>query len=48
MLCDAERKYAYDRNTVFERLDKAIEAAAVNERTVVDMKADWKQIFPEK
>jgi hypothetical protein len=42
---DAEREYAYDRNTEFGRLDKALDAAAVNQWTVVDMKADWKQIF---
>ena len=45
---DAEREYAYDRNTEFGRLDTALDAAAVNQWTVVDMKADWKQIFPEK
>ncbi|MFI0846055.1 HAD family hydrolase [Mesorhizobium sp. IMUNJ 23232] len=45
---DAEREYAYDRNTEFGRLDKAVDAAAVNNWTVVDMKNDWKQIFPEK
>ncbi|WP_210005092.1 haloacid dehalogenase-like hydrolase [Phyllobacterium sp. 1468] len=45
---DAEREYAYDRNTDFGRLDTALDAASVNQWTVVDMKADWKQIFPEK
>ncbi|MGO4622825.1 HAD family hydrolase [Ensifer sp. 2YAB10] len=45
---DAQREYAYDRDTEFGRLDKALDAAAVNEWTVVDMKADWKQIFPGK
>jgi len=45
---DAEREYAYDRATEFVRLDKALDAAALNKWTVVDMKADWKQIFPEK
>ena len=43
---DAEREYAYDRNTSFGRLDKALDAAAVNKWTVVDMKRDWKVIFP--
>ncbi|CAN7484943.1 haloacid dehalogenase-like hydrolase [Phyllobacterium sp. LjRoot231] len=42
---DAEREYAYDRDTEFGRLDKALDAAAVNQWTVVDMKTDWKQIF---
>ena len=42
---DAEREYAYDRQTEFGRLDKALDAATVNQWTVVDMKKDWKQIF---
>jgi hypothetical protein len=43
---DAEREYAYDRNTHFGRLDVALDAAAVNGWTVVNMKTDWKEIFP--
>ncbi len=43
---DAEREYAYDRNTPFGSLDKALDAAALNKWTVVDMKRDWKAIFP--
>lgn len=43
---DAEREYAYDRKSEFGRLDLALDAAAINDWTVVDMKADWKQIFP--
>jgi hypothetical protein len=42
---DAEREYAYDRNTSFGRLDKALDAAAINGWIVVDMKKDWKRIF---
>ncbi|MBB3391943.1 hypothetical protein FHT82_004721 [Rhizobium sp. BK275] len=42
---DAEREYAYDRNTEFGRLDKALDAAAITGWTVIDMKSDWKQIF---
>ena len=42
---DAEREYAYDRDTSFGRLDKALDAAALNKWTVVDMKNDWKRIF---
>jgi len=42
---DAEREYAYDRDTQFGRLDKALDAAASNRWTVVDMKKDWKRIF---
>jgi hypothetical protein len=43
---DAEREYAYDRQSHFGRLDLALDAAAVNGWTVVDMKSDWNEIFP--
>ena len=43
---DAEREYAYDRDATFGRLDKALDAAALNRWTVVDMKTDWKVVFP--
>lgn len=42
---DAVREYAYDRDTSFGRLDKALDAAALNQWTIVDMKKDWKRIF---
>jgi phosphoglycolate phosphatase-like HAD superfamily hydrolase len=42
---DAEREYAYDRQSHFGKLDKALDAAAVNKWTVVDMKRDWKRVF---
>jgi hypothetical protein len=42
---DAEREFAYDRNTSIGRLDRALDAAASNRWTVVDMKKDWKRIF---
>ncbi len=45
---DAEREYAYDRQTEFGRLDEALDIAPINEWTVVDMKADWKEIFPAR
>ncbi|NEH54784.1 haloacid dehalogenase-like hydrolase [Rhizobium leguminosarum] len=44
---DAEREYAYDRDTEFGRLDKALDAAAIAGWTVVDMKADWKKVFKD-
>ena len=44
---DAEREYAYDRKSEFGHLDKALDAAAINKWTVVDMKNDWKTIFPQ-
>jgi hypothetical protein len=42
---DAEREYAYDRHAHFGKLDKALDAAAVNKWIVVSMKTDWKRIF---
>ncbi len=43
---DAEREYAYDRNSSVGRLDKALDEALAKGWTVVDMKNDWKTIFP--
>jgi phosphoglycolate phosphatase-like HAD superfamily hydrolase len=43
---DAEREYAYDRQSKVGKLDKALEEAGVKSWTVVDMKRDWKTIFP--
>ncbi|NLS08281.1 haloacid dehalogenase-like hydrolase [Rhizobium sp. P32RR-XVIII] len=45
---DADREYAYDRDTEFGRLDKALDAAAITGWTVVDMKSDWKEVFPHQ
>jgi hypothetical protein len=45
---DAEREWAYDRNSEIGQLDKALDAAAMNKWTVVDMKNDWKVVFPFK
>jgi hypothetical protein len=42
----AEREYAYDRHSHFGRLDVALDLAATNHWTVVDIKRDWKIIFP--
>ena len=42
---DAVREYAYDRDTTFGHLDKALDVAAMNHWVVVDMKNDWKRIF---
>jgi hypothetical protein len=43
---DGEREWAYDRKSSVGRLDKALDAAQANGWTVVDMKSDWKSIFP--
>jgi phosphoserine phosphatase len=43
---DAEREWAYDRASHVGRLDKALVEANKNGWIVVDMKQDWKQIYP--
>jgi phosphoglycolate phosphatase-like HAD superfamily hydrolase len=43
---DAEREYAYDRQSKVGKLDKALDEAMEKSWTVVDMKRDWKQVFP--
>jgi phosphoglycolate phosphatase-like HAD superfamily hydrolase len=44
---DAAREYAYDRDTKVGKLDKALDEAVAKGWTVVDMKNDWKTIFPK-
>ncbi|WP_414644984.1 HAD family hydrolase [Bosea sp. (in: a-proteobacteria)] len=44
---DAEREWAYDRKSQIGKLDKALDEAAAKGWTVVDMKKDWKTVFPE-
>lgn len=43
---DAEREWAYDRESPIGRLDKALDQAPQRGWVVVDMKRDWKVIFP--
>src|SRR5262245_2359618 len=43
---DAEREYDYDRQSRVGRLDKALDEAPTRGWIVVDMKNDWKTIFP--
>ncbi len=43
---DAVREYAYDRESPVGRLDKAWDEALRRKWTVVDMKNDWKVIYP--
>lgn len=43
---DAEREFAYDRDSHVGRLDKALEEAVARKWVVVDMKRDWRTIFP--
>jgi hypothetical protein len=43
---DGVREWAYDRNSLVGRLDKALDEAKARNWTIVDMKNDWKTIFP--
>jgi phosphoglycolate phosphatase-like HAD superfamily hydrolase len=43
---DELREYAYDRKSHIGRLDKALDEAKKRGWTVVDMKSDWKIIYP--
>ena len=43
---DAEREWAYDRQSPIGQLDKALDEALRRGWTVVDMKKDWKKVFP--
>jgi hypothetical protein len=43
---DGEREWAYDRASSIGHLDKALDEARAKGWTVVDMKNDWKRIYP--
>lgn len=43
---DAEREWAYDRNSHIGKLDKGLDQALRDGWTVIDMKNDWKVIYP--
>ena len=43
---DAEREWAYDRQSHIGRLDKGLDEARARGWTVVDMKSEWKRIYP--
>jgi hypothetical protein len=42
---DAEREYAYDRQSKIGELDKVLDKAKLREWTVVDMKRGWNKVF---
>jgi len=45
---DAEREYAYDRASHVGQLDRALDRAQKRNWTVVDMRRDWSQLFPNE
>jgi len=44
---DEQREYAYDRDSHIGKLDNALDEANRNNWTVVNMKNDWKVIYPD-
>jgi hypothetical protein len=42
----SSREWAYDRESHVGRLDKALDEASERGWTIVDMKSDWKSIYP--
>jgi phosphoserine phosphatase len=45
---DGDREVAYERTSHVGKLDKALDEAAQRGWTVVDMKNDWKAVFPKQ
>lgn len=45
---DAEREWAYDRGSPIGGFDKGWDYATENGWTIVDMKNDWKKIYPKE
>jgi phosphoglycolate phosphatase-like HAD superfamily hydrolase len=43
---DAVREWAYDRESHIGKLDKGLDEAQARGWTVVDMKRDWRKVFP--
>ncbi|GAB3271176.1 HAD family hydrolase [Parahaliea aestuarii] len=43
---DAEREYAYDRQSAIGKLDQALDEAPRRGWLVVDMKKDWRTVYP--
>jgi phosphoglycolate phosphatase-like HAD superfamily hydrolase len=43
---DGAREFAYDRESHVGRLDKALDVAEQRGWTIVDMKRDWRRVFP--
>ncbi len=45
---DAEREWAYDRESHIGKLDRGLDEAGKREWIIVSMKNDWKRIYPEQ
>ena len=42
----ADREWAYDRQSHVGKLDKALDEGLAKGWTIVDMKKDWKRVYP--
>lgn len=45
---DAEREFSYDRESAVGRLTNTLDIARENDWVIVDMKRDWRRVFPER
>jgi phosphoserine phosphatase len=43
---DTEREWAYDRDSPIGRLDQGLDEATAKGWTIIDMKSDWKVVYP--
>ena len=43
---DSAREWSYDRQSHIGKLDKALDEATAKQWVVVDVKRDWKVIYP--
>jgi len=44
---DGEREFAYDRESAIGKLDRAMDEAAARGWLLIDMKKDWRQVYPD-
>jgi hypothetical protein len=44
---DSVREWRYDRDSHVGRLDKGLDEARSKKWVIVDMKSDWREMFPE-
>jgi phosphoglycolate phosphatase-like HAD superfamily hydrolase len=45
---DADREWAYDRDSSIGHLDKALDEANARSWVVIDIKEDWRTVFPDQ
>jgi hypothetical protein len=48
IVTDADREWAYDRDSDVGRLDKVLDKANAQGWRIVDMKRDWNVVFTEE